>query len=84
MTDQEKSDELARNHGMIRDAVLITTHPAFQALYLALKPIGEAYSRDPGTSDLDNDQPVTIHLGDVRRAWQALDIANRLKARTKE
>jgi hypothetical protein len=34
--------------------------------------IGSAYPNDPGTSDLDDEQPVTITLGTVRRAWRAL------------
>jgi hypothetical protein len=34
--------------------------------------IGSAYPNDPGTSDLDDEQPVSITLGDVRRAWAAL------------
>jgi hypothetical protein len=38
----------------------------------ALLPIAKAYPDDPGTSDLDNEQPVTITLGDVRRVWRAL------------
>jgi hypothetical protein len=38
----------------------------------ALKPIARRMSDDPGTSDLYNDQPVGITLGDVRRAWSAL------------
>lgn len=41
----------------------------------ALKPLARAYSDDPGTSDLDNEQPVRITLGDVRRAWAALSKA---------
>lgn len=38
----------------------------------ALSPIAAAYPDDPGTSDLDDGQPVTITLGDVRRVWRAL------------
>ena len=38
----------------------------------ALRPIAAAYPNDPGTSDLDNEQPVTITLGDVRKVWAAL------------
>ncbi len=34
--------------------------------------IGSAYPNDPGTSDLDDEQPVTITLGVVRQAWAAL------------
>jgi hypothetical protein len=34
--------------------------------------IGAAYPDNPGTSDLDDEQPVTITLGTVRRAWAAL------------
>lgn len=43
-----------------------------QALREALRPIAAAYPDDPGTSDLDDEQPVRITLGDVRRAWKAL------------
>ena len=43
-----------------------------EELVAALQPIAAAYSDNPGTSDLDNEQPVTIALGDVRRAWAAL------------
>ncbi len=32
----------------------------------------EPYPNDPGTSDLDDEQAVTISLGTVRRAWAAL------------
>ena len=42
------------------------------ALVNALLTIAKAYIDDPGTSDLDDDQPVRIYLGDVRRAWSAL------------
>lgn len=34
--------------------------------------IGSAYPNDPGTSDLDDEQPVSISLGTVRKAWAAL------------
>lgn len=34
--------------------------------------VGSAYPNDPGTSDLDDSQPVTISLGVVRQAWAAL------------
>jgi hypothetical protein len=43
-----------------------------EELVAALQPIAAAYSDDPGTSDLYNEQPVTITLGDVRRVWRAL------------
>lgn len=43
-----------------------------EELVKALRPIAAAYPDDPGTSDLDNEQPVVITLGDVRRAWRAL------------
>lgn len=42
------------------------------ALANALRIITAAYPDDPGTSDLDNEQPVTITLGDIRRVWAAL------------
>jgi len=42
----------------------------------AFRPIVEAYLKqvDPGTSDLDNEQPfhITVPLGDLRRAHLAL------------
>jgi hypothetical protein len=41
-------------------------------LIAALLPIANAYPDDPGTSDLYDDEPVKIYLGDVRRAWSAL------------
>ena len=42
----------------------------------ALKLLARAYSDDPGTSDLDNEQPCNrLTLGDVRRAWAALSKA---------
>ncbi len=41
-------------------------------LLAALRPIAAAYPDDPGTSDLYDEQPVTITLGDVRRAWAAI------------
>jgi hypothetical protein len=41
-------------------------------LIAALRPIAAAYSDDPGTDDLYNEQPVGITLGDVRRARMAL------------
>jgi hypothetical protein len=34
--------------------------------------VAAAYQNDPGTSELDDEQPVSITLGDVRRAWAAL------------
>lgn len=37
-----------------------------------LLPIAKAISDDPGTSDLYNDQPVSITLGDVRKVWWVL------------
>lgn len=46
--------------------------PSHEALIAALQPIAAAYPDDPGTSDLDNEQPVTITLGDVRKVWRAL------------
>lgn len=55
-------------------ADLIAASPALRD---ALLPIAAAYPDDPGTSDLDDEQPVRITLGDVRRVWKAL-----AKART--
>ena len=49
---------------------------AAEELALALVPLARAYRDDPGTSDLDNEQPVDrMTLGDVRRAWAALNKA---------
>ena len=57
-------------------AFLRTTIRALEAdracLLAALQPIANAISNDPGTSDLDDDQPVSIRLGDVRRVWAAI------------
>jgi len=41
-------------------------------LLAALQPIANAISNDPGTSDLDDDQPVSIRLGYVRKVWRAI------------
>lgn len=43
-------------------------------LYRLLTKIGVAYPNDPGTSDLDDEQPVSasLDLGDVRLAWRLL------------
>lgn len=54
------------------DIEFCATHEAAGSLLEALKPIAAAYEDNPGTSDLDNDQPVRITLGDVRRAWAAI------------
>ena len=43
-----------------------------QKLIAALLPIARAYPDDPGVSDLYDEQPVSITLGDVRRARMAL------------
>lgn len=51
------------------DAQLIEAAPDLLAL---ARIIGSAYPNDPGTSDLDDEQPVTITLGVVRQAWAAL------------
>jgi hypothetical protein len=53
-------------------ARLIAKAPAIPSLLSALRPIAAAYPDDPGTSDLDDEQPVTITLGDVRRARAAI------------
>jgi len=34
--------------------------------------VAAAYPDDPGTSDLYDEQPVSITLGDVRRVWRVL------------
>jgi len=52
--------------------ITVTMIAAIPAMVEALWPIAAAYSDDPGTSDLDDEQPVTITLGDVRRVWAAL------------
>ena len=54
---------------------------AIPAMVEALQPIAAAYSDDPGTSDLDNEQPVRITLGDVRRVRAALGKAGLRPAR---
>ena len=43
-------------------------------LYLLLQKIGASYPNDPGTSDLYDEQPVSVslNLGDVRLAWRLL------------
>jgi hypothetical protein len=51
------------------NADLIAASPDLLAL---ARIIGSAYPDDPGTSDLDDEQPVTITLGVVRQAWAAL------------
>jgi len=51
------------------DMRLIAASPNLLAL---ARIIGSAYSNDPGTSDLDDEQPVRITLGVVRQAWAAL------------
>lgn len=48
---------------------LIAASPELLAL---ARIIGSAYPNDPGTSDLDDEQRVTITLGTVRKAWRAL------------
>jgi hypothetical protein len=52
--------------------ITIAMIAAIPDMVAALWPIAAAYSDDPGTSDLYNDQPVSITLGDVRRVWAAL------------
>jgi hypothetical protein len=37
-----------------------------------VQAVAAAYPNDPGTSDLDDAQPVSISLGVVRQAWAAL------------
>lgn len=61
----------AENEHVLREVV--------EPLISALEPIARAYEDNPGASDLDNDQPVSITLGDARRAWAALRIARREK-----
>jgi hypothetical protein len=48
---------------------LIAASPDLLAL---TRIIGSAYPNDPGTSDLDDSQPVGITLAVVRLAWAAL------------
>ncbi len=45
---------------------------ASKELLALARIIGSAYPNDPGTSDLDDEQPVPMTLGTVRRAWAAL------------
>jgi len=52
--------------------ITVTMVAAIPDMVEALRPIAAAYPDDPGTSDLDNEQPVRITLGDVRRVWRAL------------
>jgi hypothetical protein len=54
------------------NARLIAKAPAIPSLLSALRPIAAAYPDEPGTSDLDDEQPVTITLGHVRRARAAI------------
>jgi hypothetical protein len=54
---------------LLADANLIAASKELLAL---ARIIGSAYPNDPGTSDLDDSQPVTITLGVVRQAWAAL------------
>jgi len=63
VTEQCRVNELNRAESAER---------ALEEMRAALLPISKAYPDDPGTSDLDNEQPVTITLGDVRRVWRAL------------
>jgi hypothetical protein len=44
----------------------------FGPLLAVVDAVAAAYPNDPGTSDLDDEQAVTITLGTVRRAWAAL------------
>ncbi len=61
-------------HGMRipRTAETLRLQAAAPELLALARIIGSAYPNDPGTSDLDDDQPVTITLGTVRKAWAAL------------
>jgi len=45
---------------------------ASKGLLALARIIGSAYPDNPGTSDLDDEQPVRITLGVVRQAWAAL------------
>ena len=58
----------------IIDLVDFARHLEVESVELlkALKPIAEAYSDDPGTDDLYDDQPVSITLGMVRKARAAI------------
>ena len=46
-------------------------------LFTAARPFYEAVEADPGTSDLDNEQPltITVTLGDWRKLGMALHLA---------
>ncbi len=57
----------------IADAAFIVRAANSHADLLPLaRTVAAAYPNDPGTSDLDDEQPVTITLGTVRKAWAAL------------
>jgi hypothetical protein len=59
-----------RRAGLKAAAVLDAV--GFDSLVSLARIIGSAYPNDPGTSDLDDSQPVSISLGVVRQAWAAL------------
>ena len=50
----------------------------FNALLAVVRKVGAAYPDDPGTSDLDDEQPVSITLKEVRAAWAALRLVERV------
>jgi hypothetical protein len=55
-----------------RRVLSVDLYAAAPDLLALARIIGSAYPNDPGTSDLDDEQPVTITLGVVRQAWAAL------------
>jgi len=49
------------------------TGKQFQHFLHMLEKIGHSYPNDPGTTDLFDEQPVSVHnidLGDIRLIWQ--------------
>ena len=71
------------NMDMMKDALdvastnAVTARKALEqrdALVEAARPFLEAFDYDPGHSDLDNEQPIAVHvtLGDWRRLSMAL------------
>ena len=57
-----------------RIGVKFPTHRSVEKFRALLERIAEAHTYDPGETDLDDEQPVTVHvtLGDVRMARRLL------------
>jgi hypothetical protein len=62
------AEELRRLAHLLPGAV----YAAAYEMLPVVEAVASAYPNDPGTSDLDDAQPVTISLGVVRQAWAAL------------